>query len=227
VHLLMRVKICGLCSMADADMAAGAGAEYAGVILSPVGPRQQTVELAAKVFAAATGMKRVGVFVDAEPAELEAAAWRLDLDVLQLHGSEDPTVVERLRGAGSWRIWKAIRLRSPAGFEEAVRVWSGRVDGLLFDGWSERGHGGVGADFDWHAIAPLRERWPPGLELIVAGGLRPANVGLAIRTLAPDTVDVSSGVESRPCHKSADLLRAFVQAARAAEQGTVARNGSQ
>jgi phosphoribosylanthranilate isomerase len=226
VFVLMRVKICGLCTAADAGLAAGSGADYAGVILSPVGPRRQTVGSAAPVYEAATGLKRVGVFVDAEPAEVEAAARELALDVVQLHGSEDPSGVEWLRGRGPWRIWKAIRLRSPAGFAEALRVWPDRVDGLLFDGWSDRGAGGVGEAFDWVSVAPLRAHWPAGLELIVAGGLRPDNVGLVIRTLAPDTVDVSSGVESRPCHKSADLVRAFVEAARAAEEETVARNGS-
>jgi len=224
----MRVKICGLCSAGDARLVARSGADYAGVVLSPVGPRWQTVEAAAEVFGAVPGVSRVGVFVDGDVVAVERAARALDLDVVQLHGSEGAGVVERLRGRGSWRVWKSIRLRSAVGFEEAAQSWVGRVDGLLVEGWSDRGAGGVGAVFDWHAVAERRDCWPGDAELIVAGGLRPENVGLVIRTLAPDTVDVSSGVESGPCHKSEDRVTAFVVNARAAwQEASVARNGSQ
>jgi phosphoribosylanthranilate isomerase len=224
----MRVKICGLCSAADARLAADAGADYAGVILSPVGSRRQTVEGAASIFEGAGSLVRVGVFVDADVDTILATAKILGLGVLQLHGAETGDVVDRLRAAGDWRIWKAVRLRTPLDLIEALAKWSGRADGLLLDGWSVRGHGGVGASFAWQDVAPLRDRVPAGMELIVAGGLDPDNVGLAIRTLAPDTVDVSSGVETSPGVKSADRVRAFVKVARASEgRVPVVRNGSQ
>jgi phosphoribosylanthranilate isomerase len=70
--------------------------------------------------------------------------------------------------------------------------------------------------FDWHEFRPLRSQLPPGLALVVAGGLSPANVGEAIVALQPDVVDVSSGVESAPGRKSAELIHAFVVAARGA-----------
>lgn len=218
MHLLTRVKICGLCRPDDARLAASAGADYLGVILAPGGRRTQSEANAARIWSAAPGVARVGVFVDPDPAEAIDLGERLGLSVLQLHGDEGPEVVSRLRAAGPWRIWKAIRPRTGDAFAEAAAAWNGRVDGLLVDGYSAVAAGGTGTRFPWDEVAARRSAVTAGTELIVAGGLRPDNVAEAVRLLSPDVVDVSSGVESAVCMKSEERVRAFMTAAREAPQ---------
>ncbi|MGH7501234.1 MAG: phosphoribosylanthranilate isomerase [Longimicrobiales bacterium] len=214
--MLTRVKVCGVCRPADASGAVRAGASYVGVILAARSVRRQAVVAAERILDAANGAERVGVFVDAEESFIVKTAEHLRLDVIQLHGTESPTRVERLRRRGSWTIWKAIRPRSAAEFTEGLGAWTGVIDGVLLDGWSADGEGGTGTRFDWAGVAPFRDRVPAGAALIVAGGLDAGNVGDVIRLLRPDVVDVSSGVESSPCEKAMDRMVAFVNAAHGA-----------
>lgn len=211
----MRVKICGVCRPEDAVLAAEAGADYIGVILAPGGKRSQTEAAAAEIYAAAPGCRRVGVFVDPRIEDVAALATRLSLDVVQLHGSERPEGVETLRGRG-WEVWKAIRPRSAAQFLLGIERYAWAADALLLDGWSPSAPGGTGARFPWDEVAEVRDRLPSTLRLVVAGGLEPGNLADVIARLAPDVVDVSSGVESAIGVKDPILVREFVVAARAA-----------
>jgi len=219
MQLLTRVKICGLCRPGDARMAADAGADYLGVILAPGGPRSRTEPEAAAIWAAAPDRARVGVFVDPAAGVAIAAAERLALSVVQLHGDEAPDVVERIRAAGPWRVWKAVRPRTGVEFRDAAEWWSGRVDGIIVDGYSREARGGTGRMFPWDEVAEHRSAVGGSTEFIVAGGLSPANVAAAIGRLSPNTVDVSSGVESERGIKSAERTGDFIAAARAAAQG--------
>ncbi|MFO7259690.1 MAG: indole-3-glycerol phosphate synthase TrpC [bacterium] len=216
-------KICGVCRPADAAAAARAGADYVGVVLSPGFARSQTVESAAAILDAAAPARRVGVFVDASDAEVVAAAERLRLDVVQLHGSEPPDRVAAVAAAGPWQVWKAVRPRSPDELGAAARAYSGVVDALLVDAWDPIRPGGTGVALAWDELASARARLPRGLRLVLAGGLTPDNVATAIRRMAPAVVDVSSGVEQRPGEKSEDKVRAFIEAARAAGPVRAAR----
>ncbi|MEJ2678231.1 MAG: phosphoribosylanthranilate isomerase [Gemmatimonadota bacterium] len=212
----MKVKICGLCRAEDAAQAVAAGASHVGVVLVPGSPRVQTLESAAAILASAGRAKRVGVFVDEGPDVVRRAGEALRLDVLQLHGVESPDVVADLAEAGPWLVWKAVRPRSAAELDEALRRYGPVADGLLVDGYSAAGAGGVGAAFPWEALEAVRSRVPAGLMLGVAGGLGPDTVGEAVRRLAPDLVDVSSGVEAELCRKDPAKVTAFVTAALAA-----------
>jgi phosphoribosylanthranilate isomerase len=215
---MTQVKICGVCAAGDAAQAAAAGADYIGVILVPGRPRSRTEQQAGEIYGAARGAARVGVFVDPEPAVALGLADRLGLDVVQLHGNEGAELAAALRDAGR-AVWKAVRVREAADVRRAVGKWDGVADALLLDGWSASGEGGVGATFSWSDVAPLRARWPPGLRLVVAGGLTPENVAAAVAALRPDVVDVSSGVEATLCVKSPDRVHAFMAAARGAAHG--------
>lgn len=206
-------KICGLTRREDAEVAAAAGARYGGVILAPGGKRTISAEAAASIFDGLP-LRRVGVFVDASAGEMARDAEAAGLDVLQLHGTEPADLVRALRAEGRWEIWKAVRPRDAAEFREAVSVFGAAADGLLLDGWSPDAPGGTGASFPWEEIAALRSLLPPGVRLIVAGGLNPANVGRAVALLDPDVVDVSSGVELAPGIKDPAAVPEFVDAAR-------------
>lgn len=218
--MTVRVKICGLTRNEDAREAERAGATYGGVILAAGGPRAVTSSDAEAIFRG-TELRRVGVFVNETPARMYALAAELGLDVIQLHGDETPAEAEALRRATEARVWKALRPRSGEDFAASASAYADRVDGILLDGWSPEGRGGTGARFPWSAVAAHRTALAAGVELIVAGGLNPGNVAHAIAILAPDVVDVSSGVELRPRLKDPHSIHRFAAAARgaAAQQG--------
>lgn len=209
------VKICGLCRPGDAAVAADAGANYVGVILAPGRTRSRSWEEAADIYAAAPAVVRVGVFVDADETTLLDAAERLELHVLQLHGTENMETAAAVRGRGLG-VWKAIRPRDADEFRAGVERWSGAADALLVDGWNAHAEGGTGTRFDWDTVASLRDLVPPTLGLVMAGGLAPGNVGGGIARVRPDIVDVSSGVEHAPGEKDPARVRAFIAAVRGA-----------
>lgn len=204
-----RVKVCGLTTPLDAAAAVRAGADAVGVILAD-SVREVSLGDAEKILAAVPPfVARVGVFVDA-PAELVASAvTRLNLTAVQFHGAETPGCC----AAAPAPVIKALRVGP--GFEPSdAEKYRGSVAALLFDTYVEGMDGGTGRTFSWEDALPLPE-WTP---VIVAGGLHPGNVSGAVRALRPFAVDVSSGVEERPCHKDRLKLHAFVAAVRAADE---------
>lgn len=210
---MIDVKICGVCRPGDARVAADAGAAYIGVIVGAGGPRRRSVADAERIYAAAEGVRRVGVFADASPAEVADVARLLALDVVQLHGAEGPDIVAAVAAAGPWSVWKAVRPLDASSLGAELAQWRGRVDALLVDGDSPGGRGGMGVRAPWDALAAAR--WNgDGPRLVLAGGLRPANVAEAVARLRPDVVDVSSGVEAAVGEKDEAFIRAFVRAAR-------------
>jgi phosphoribosylanthranilate isomerase len=207
------VKVCGVCRAEDARVAVEAGAAFIGVILAPGRLRSRTAAQAAAIFESVAA-RRVGVFVDAEAAEVAEAAQRLSLDAVQLHGDESVDLVRRIRAAVACDVWKALRVRDGAALARAADAYGGAADALLLDGWSPGAHGGAGVRFDWSAVAAAG--LPAGVPLIVAGGLTADNVAAAVALLQPSLVDVSSGVETEPGRKSAEKIHAFIAAARGA-----------
>jgi phosphoribosylanthranilate isomerase len=202
------VKVCGITSVEDGLMAARAGADALGLVFWARSPRAVTLEQARGIAGALPPfVVRVGVFVDAAPAEVARAAEAVGLDVLQLHGDE---AVEACRAAPR-RVIKAVRVGPGFQPEAAVR-YRDAVAGLLLDTRDDRGlPGGTGRRFDWSVACALRAELP---FLGLAGGLDPGNVAGAIRETDPDLVDVSSGVESAPGRKDEAKVRAFVEAVR-------------
>lgn len=210
-----QVKICGLTRRADAATAAEAGADFLGVVLVPSSPRH--VESArAREVVQGLGATPVAVVAHGTPEAVARAAEIVGAGVVQLHGYETPDDLLRLRELGPWRLWKALRIRNADELEEEVTPFLGVADGILLDGWRPGVLGGTGTSFAWEDVGPIRERIPSDLTVVAAGGLDAENVVEAVRTLSPDVVDVSSGVESEPGIKDPERVRAFVEAVRAA-----------
>jgi phosphoribosylanthranilate isomerase len=210
----VKVKICGLTRVDDARAAMSAGADYLGAILSPGFGRSVAPHAAAR-FSDGGEAALVAVVVDAGVQESARLARAAGAEVIQLSGSELPETLAALREEGSWRLWKAARVRAASDLVDAFERWSDVADGILLEGYREGSAGGAGATFPWDALESLRASVPAGLELIVAGGLVPDNVAEAVARLAPDVVDVSSGVEARLGVKDHAIVRAFVANARA------------
>lgn len=220
------VKICGVMRVEDARAALAAGADFVGAILTPgfgrsVQPRHAATYLEGHSGDADDGGPvLVAVLVDPDPDQAVVAARLSGAGVVQLHGEETPEVVRTVAAAGPWKVWKAVRVRETDEVARAVRRYGGLVDGLLLDGGrgGERG-GGLGIPFDRGAAAALRAGTPPGVRLVLAGGLDPDNVERAVRRFRPDVVDVSSGVEIRRGQKDPRRIATFVRAARNAVGG--------
>lgn len=204
-----RVKICGLTRPQDAQAAVAAGADAVGVVLAP-SKRRVSLEQAARVLAGVPPfVARVGVFVDADEAEVREATARLGLHAVQFHGAETPEVCRRAPAP----VIKAVRVGERIDAAEVER-FRGSVAAVLLDTLVPGAHGGTGEAFCWQAVSALPE-WAP---VVLAGGLTADNVAAAIAALAPYAVDVSSGVEEAPGLKDASKIHAFIAAVRAADE---------
>lgn len=211
---MVEIKFCGLTRLEDARAASALGASYAGAILAG-GPRLVAPALARTILEAAAPLRRVGVFASADPARIAEVVDEARLDVVQLHGDPSAEDVRAVREAVETDVWAVARVdeRVPAGLSDLFAAASAvlldaRVDGAL---------GGTGSAFAWPRVADSVNAARAGRRMILAGGLRPENVGGAIRVLRPDVVDVSSGVESAPGVKDHARMRAFAAAVSAAE----------
>lgn len=206
------VKICGLCHPDDASYAVEAGATHVGVIRVLGSRRTQPARVARDICAAAAGARKVGVYVDASVATILREAESLGLDVIQLHGQEDPELLESLAGYG-YEVWKVLKPLRAEDLLEGARRYR-LADMLLVEGRSRRGHGGVGARFPWDEVEAAVDTLPAESLLGVGGGLTPENVTAAVRRFRPTLVDVSSGVELEVGRKDRERVRAFIEAAR-------------
>lgn len=215
-HSLFRIKICGVTTSKDAQVAALAGADAIGFNFFSRSKRYIDPALAEKIVAVVPPrVARVGVFVNSEPGEISSIANRLKLDWVQLHGDETPETLKELAGLS---ILSAFRL-GDAGvapvldFLSACRQLDVRPNALLFDVDRPGEYGGTGHTLDWHAIGAVRDQFR-AVPLVLAGGLTPFNVAEAVAIVRPDAVDVASGIESKPGIKDMLLVRAFVTSAK-------------
>lgn len=200
----LRVKICGITSVADALAAVEAGADALGFVFAP-SPRQVTPEAAAAILRELPPfVTSVGLVVDQDLTPILAAC---PLDVIQFHGSESPQTVAAL----GRRAVKAFRLRDEADLPPLAEY---RVaSALLLDAYVPGLAGGTGQQFPWQLAVEARRYGRP---IIVAGGLTTENVALCVATTQPYGVDVSTGVEASPGHKDPEKVRDFIAAAREA-----------
>ena len=197
----MFVKICGITGEDDALLAVALGADALGFDFAP-SPRQVT---ASRVYDITRRLPpeilTVGVFRDELPDRVIDITQRAGLKAAQLHGRESRNQVEQVNKYVHWVI-KSVE----AGSAAAMNADNLGTDMVLVDA-SEPGSGKL---FDWSLLADM----PEVPRLMLAGGLNPENVGLAIETVRPWGVDVSSGVEAEPGRKDPIKLRAFIKNAK-------------
>jgi phosphoribosylanthranilate isomerase len=191
------IKVCGITDLASAQAAAREGADLLGFHFCS-SRRRVTPELVRSIGEGlSTKPALVGVFLNQAEEEIAQIARFVGLDWVQLHGAEAPGL------SLPYPLIKALKVRG--GAMPDCEPWP---DPILLDTWSPDQRGGTGRVWDWALARELAIR----RQVIVGGGLTPANVAQAIRDLHPYGVDVSSGVERRQGVKDPDLLRAFVQA---------------
>lgn len=211
--MAVEIKFCGMTRAADAEYAASLGAAYVGVIFAEsrrrVDPGAATGVLAGVRGRAST----VGVFGPATVETIATVASDVGLDVVQLHGDPSPDVVERVRPRFGGAVWAVVRIADSALPDSAAELLA-VADAVVLDAKVAGQLGGTGQSFDWGAIARTLDRRRARARVVLAGGLSPENVADAVRIIAPDVVDVSSGVESAPGIKDHARMRAFRDAVR-------------
>lgn len=196
------VKICGISTQDGIAASVNGGARAVGFVFYPPSPRAVPPDMAGSLARMLpTGVRSVGLFVDATDEQIAAVTARAPLDMLQLHGAETPRRVAEIRARFMVPVMKAIRIATAddllqlAGFE-AVADW------ILFDTKVASGlsalPGGTGVAFDWRLLKGVT----PARPWMLSGGLNAGNLAEAVAVTGARMVDVSSGVEDRPGVKS-------------------------
>ena len=199
---MVRVKICGICDLDAAQAAVEAGADLLGFHFCSSDRRVTPEEAKVIVDALAVRPRIVGVFIDQDASEVRQIADFVGLDMLQLHGSEEP-------GFDAGRpVIKVLKIRE--GQVPDAAAWP---DPIMLDSWSIDQRGGTGQTWDWDLARDLLVT----RKVFIAGGLEPGNVGKVVSEFKPYGVDVSSGVEASVRVKDHNKVRAFVHAVRLAE----------
>jgi phosphoribosylanthranilate isomerase len=208
----VRVKICGVTSIADALTAVDLGADMIGLNFHPRSPRLVSASAARAIAAAARGRNAavaiVGVFVRAERGEVQRLDEAVGCDLLQFHGDEEPEELAPF-GARAIKVWRWAGRPPAAELERFAPAW-----GFLLDA-KGRGdlYGGTGEAWDYAQAADL----PTAKPVLLAGGVGPRNVRAAVAAARPWGVDVCSRVESAPGIKDPALLAALFREVRDGE----------
>jgi phosphoribosylanthranilate isomerase len=211
------IKICGLSRPDMLDAALDAGAAYVGLVFYEPSPRNVTLEQAQALAEQARGRAAiVALTVDAPDALLRDIARRVRPDFLQAHGGETPERVREMSELTGLPVIKAIKVRESRDVSRAGD-YAGVAAMVLFDARAPEAladalPGGNGIAFDW----TLLNGENGGTRFMLSGGLDCSNIADAIRITGAPAVDVSSGVERAPGVKDAELIRKFIETARAA-----------
>ncbi len=231
---LFQIKICGITTPSDALMACQNGADAVGLNFYTKSSRfiksadAESVCLRVDQFNAQTNKKvwKVGVFVNPTDSELHEAVGAFVLDAVQFHGDESRESVESSRKLirelqPDCQMIRAVRARlfsdaidggqkssEMERVQNEIRAWESMgIDGILLDAATAGEFGGTGQSLDWRSLNQLIFSVP----FILAGGLNPENVSMAIRMTGAQGVDVASGVESQPGRKDGEKVRSFVR----------------
>jgi len=215
------VKICGTTNLEDALAAVDAGADALGFVFAESPRRVEPSVVAHITRALPESIERIGVFVDETAGRIDEIVAEAGLTAVQLHGDGSLDVAEKLAAdLEATRISRVIpvlpmrRIQQMASRGGVVVKLSRAIDTVLIDSAAQGKRGGSGQAWDWETGKFFLEMFRDSVRTIVAGGLTPANVADAIRTLRPWGVDVSSGVEREPGKKDHEKVRSFVKAAK-------------
>jgi len=198
----VRVKVCGITRIEDAEAAVQYGADAIGFVFWSHSARYIDADSARRIAEAIPPFVcAVGVYVDPDAAWVEETARTAKLNLLQFHGDESPEFCNQF----SQPYIKAIRIQPDTDLLQYAERYR-TAKGLLLDTYAANMPGGTGHVFDWRLIP---QQLP--LPLILSGGLNPDNVASAIKQTKPWAVDVSSGVEASKGIKDKKKIIAFMQ----------------
>ncbi|HEX6125565.1 MAG TPA: phosphoribosylanthranilate isomerase [Pyrinomonadaceae bacterium] len=208
--MTVKVKICGITNLEDAQTAVQCGADVLGFNFYERSPRYIRPEFAKKIIQRLPAeVGKVGVFVKAAVGDIEKACSISGVGEVQLHGGETPSFVEEVVKVCRARVMKVLHVNTD--FDASIAL-SYQVDAFLLDTYVSD-FGGSGKTFDWSIASGFGKLFP---KFYLAGGLTPENVADAVRTVRPFGVDVCSGVEVEKGKKVRAKVEAFIRNAKSA-----------
>jgi len=197
-----RVKICGFTRIEDAVYAAHNGVDAIGLVFYPPSPRHVEIEQAVRIVNALPAFTSVvALFVDEQEAKIREVLAKVPIDCIQFHGDETAKAC-RIYGK---RYIKAVSMREGIDIPALAHYYHDAA-GLLLDAFHPDAKGGTGSQFNWNLI-PNQLDFP----IILAGGLDETNAKLAVQTVRPYALDVSSGVETKKGIKDSLKMAAFIK----------------
>ena len=203
------MKICGLTRPGDAAAAREAGADWLGIVFAS-GPRVVRPDRAAAIVTAAGDRPVLGVFGSQPASAILEICDTARLAGAQLHGAYTAADASELRRAGLI-VWQVVHLAGDADLVRLDEPWD--TDAVLVEPRVPHADGGAGSPLALPLARAARAHLG-ARRMVLAGGLGPDTVAAAVGLVAPDVVDVSSGVESLPGVKDQDKIARFVEAAR-------------
>ena len=194
---MIAVKICGITSLKDAEMAVNYSVPAIGLIFYPDSPRYvDPAKVEQWIDRIPDSVKKVGVFVNEQIDTINNITRQLKLEFIQLHGDESPEFCNGM-------IRPVIKVFRVGDDFDAIVLNEYDVHGFLFDTYKKGNPGGTGTRFNWDLIANLKTETP----IILSGGLTPENVLNGIEAVNPAAVDVNSSVESVPGVKDEEKIK--------------------
>jgi len=201
---MVKIKVCGITNLEDAQLACGLGADALGFIFYKKSPRfVSSVTAKSIIDSLPPFVNTVGVFVNALLSEINLILKTVTLKLIQLHGDESPDYCRQI----PLPALKVFRVKN--GFDLSI-LKKYKTSGFLLDTYHDQSYGGTGETFNWD-IAKEAKKYGP---IVVSGGLNAKNVREAMEFVHPYAVDVCSGVEAEPGKKDSAKLKAFFQEVR-------------
>ncbi len=204
---MVRVKICGITNIADAEDAAYLGADALGFVFAE-SPRRISKEGARAIINELPPFVTcVGLFVDEEINKVADICGFCNIHAIQFHGNETQQYLDNF---SNYKIIKAFRIRDK---RDLLKINDFNADAYLLDSYTKGKMGGTGKSFNWELVNEAescgvsREKIR---KFIIAGGLNPENAAKAAQMTKPYGVDTSSGVEASPGIKDKNLIKAFI-----------------
>ena len=199
------VKICGITNLKDAFAACDCAADALGFIFFDPSPRHINPMEAKKIIQRLPGnIAKIGVFVNPGISLIQNIWKYCGLDFIQLSGDETPDFCNQIPAS---ILFKAV---PPTMGEDLSAIESYKARAFLMDSREQGKFGGTGKLSNWEQAMAIGRKHP----VILAGGLNPENVGMAIAAVSPEAVDVSSGVEISPGEKDPQKVRRFLERVR-------------
>jgi phosphoribosylanthranilate isomerase len=214
------IKICGTTNLEDALTAVEAGADALGFVFYEKSPRNISAEVAREIVSRLPEqVEKVGVFVEEPVERILLTAAQVGLTAAQLHGNRylEPEFLQQLKNSRDLKVFLVVPAETLSSLDRLKSRGLG-FSAVFVDSGTPQLPGGTGRVFDWNTAAPAIGAIGKNANVVVAGGLTPANVAEAIHILKPWGVDVASGVEARPGTKDPEKVRAFIEAVRKADK---------
>jgi len=213
--MTVRIKICGITCISDAQCASTLGADYIGIVVNIAGShRSVSIQQAAEI---SLGIPKPVLLMEGPIKPINTVLRRIKPHAVQLIGSYTPEDIKCIKEETGVKIWKPVRVpRSDDAMEhdfeqQLAELQHATIDALVLDTLVAGHKGGTGQTCDWNTAARIVNS--ADLPVFLAGGLTPENVAQAVALVKPHGVDVSSGVESSPGHKDLQKVSGFIQQA--------------